>query len=199
MNSSQRMGRDMNAPPIPHASGYPVQNYPGTSDYIERITDTPVHIDGPGGNNGDINESRKGWVSHVTQIEPAELGPDNDQLFQSGHTSITLVNPANEQGIGRAGRFRWAHYPHVQQFNPTITSETYLLDGGPASAIPVLAPFDSERGRVLRQANLWPEGIANYRQQPSAKHVWPSVASLDQAATVSFTENVPQQDVGTGW
>lgn len=120
-------------------------------------------------------------VSHVSQLTPAETGPPNLQHFQSGHTSIVPTNPAAEQGIGRAPGWQWAHYPHVQQFNDTILSESYLQDGQGFHAF-------SER---VQRSPIWPEGYLHYTQFPDQHQLWPEVATVNQPETPAFVENVP--------
>jgi hypothetical protein len=137
-------------------------------------------------NPPDLILAPAAFVLHPSQIPPAERGPYNDQLFQSGETQIVTVNPANEQGVGRAPGFQWAHYPHVQQFNPTIQHEYTLQDGqGFSPANP-----GNDNPRSARQA-IWPEGYLNYMQQPDQHHWWPAVANVNQAETAAFVQTVP--------
>lgn len=134
-------------------------------------------------NPPDLLLAPSAFVGHVTQIGRPGLGPDNEQLFQSGATNAEPINPSDEQGVGRSPGFRMAHYPHVQQFNPTILAETAYHDGE-------LFVYDGPTGRESRSP-IWPEGYLNYAQQPDQHQWWPSVATVNQPETPSFTETVP--------
>lgn len=133
----------------------------------------------PGGSARDPSS----LVAHVTQLGPPELGPPNNQPFQSGHTSIVPTNPASEQGVGRAPGWQWAHYPHVQQFNVEwVNGQTLLLDGQDPQAM--LGPGAYRAGR----SPIWLQALENYRQLPDQKHVWPAYAVVNQPPSQTFTD-----------
>lgn len=153
-------------PPYDIVSGSPVY----TTD-IGILTDTPP----------DPELAPKAWVMPIWQSEPAERGPFNEQLFQSGHTSIVPTNPADEQGMGRAPGWRMAHYPHVQQFDELQAHNFKFQDG---------AGFHGFSERTQRSP-IWPEGYLHYTQQPDQHQWWPHVATVNQIEQPSFTEFVP--------
>lgn len=153
-------------PPYDIVSGTPTD-----TTNIGYLTDTPP----------DPELARKAWVADIWQAEPAERGPFNLQQFQSGHTSIVPTNPADEQGMGRAPGWRWAHLPHVQQFDPIMAYNFTFMDGG---------GFHGFSERVQRSP-IWPEGYLHYTQQPGEHQWWPHVATVNQPEVPAFTEFVP--------
>lgn len=171
MNPWKRKTNEPVAQAGPNPS-YDIANgeYLYTTDLTTLIENPPVMVLNP-----------MAFVIPVDQALPAERGPENVQQFQSGHTNIIPVNPAAEQGQGRAPGWRWAHMPHVQQFNPVIESNTLMQDGG---------GFHGFSERVQRSP-IWPEGYLHYTQQPTL-HQWPvGVATVNQPEIPSFTEWVP--------
>lgn len=145
------------------------ENYYG--DDVEILTTNPP----------DFLLAPASFVSHVDQQGTPGRGPENFQLFQSAETSMVLTNPADEQGFGRAPTFKWAKYPHVQQFNDTRLADCTLQDG---------QGFHGFYEREQRSP-IWPEGYENYRQQPQQHQWWPSVATVNQPETPAFVEQVP--------
>ena len=58
------------------------------------------------------------WLDDQLHGEGVPPGAPNDQPFLSGHTSIVIHNPAEEQGWGQDPAFRWPRYPHMENGNP---------------------------------------------------------------------------------
>jgi hypothetical protein len=81
--------------------------------------------------NGETSNGAYGeeWVN-VQQYGPTGYGPYNDQtLFESGHTQITVSNPSSEQGWGVGPARRWAHYPHEELTNPFRNRMVHMRNG----------------------------------------------------------------------
>jgi len=100
------------APIYPEWQQMPVDD--GTRQNLARINDAATPINEP--MDGAIpliwqNDDQQGGLG----VPPGAL---NQQSFQSGHTSITVLNPSAEQGWGQDPALRWPLYPHQQNNFP---------------------------------------------------------------------------------
>lgn len=68
------------------------------------------------------------WVNPENPGIP-NLGPPNEQDFQSGHTSIVVHNSSAEQGWGMDPALLVARYPKVQNTNPFYATGTHRRNG----------------------------------------------------------------------
>lgn len=80
--------------------------------------------------NGETtNEAiEEAWVN-LGIYGPAGYGAYNEQPFYSGHTQITVSNPAAEQGWGVGPARRWAHFPVADLPNPFRNRMIHLRNG----------------------------------------------------------------------
>src|SRR6516164_8608563 len=86
---------------------------------------------------------------------PQGFGDWNAQPFQSGHTQITLANPAQEQGWGVGPARRWAHYPKTESPNPARNEGQHLRNGE--------LPWVSNESKLYERSQLaWEQQWAPY-------------------------------------
>jgi hypothetical protein len=81
------------------------------------------------------------WVNPTNPGIP-NLGPVNDQPFQSAHTNAVPHNASAEQGWGMDPAILYARYPKVQSTNPYWSMGAFRRMGGLAWWVPGI-PFGS--------------------------------------------------------
>lgn len=108
-------------------------------------------------------------------------GAPNEQAFQSGHTSITVINQSAEQGYGKDPAFTWPRYPHMENHFPGYATGT-LRRNGEWTAAKIFADY---YGRTQQLRDLLVRDALTHRQH--------GVVVAD-APSVSNTYNVPRID-----
>lgn len=90
------------------------------------------------------------WVNPENPGIP-NLGPVNEQDFQSGHTSAVVHNASAEQGWGMDPAILHARYPKVENTNPFYATGTRRRNGELAWFVPGLPFSDVVQQRVQLQ------------------------------------------------
>lgn len=155
---------DAAAPPAPRMAA----DQQRTEDYLHEV------INGETSNEA-IDEL---WVN-VQQYGPTGYGPYNDEsIFQTGHSQITVSNPASEQGWGVGPARRWAHYPHEESVNPFRNRSVHLRNGQ--------LPWVTASSSLYERSQLaWEQQFAPLKRRS------PVAPVVQVPPSVPFTQTVP--------
>lgn len=118
------------------------------------------------------------WVNLDITGKPG-YGAFNEQPFYTGHTQITLSDPASEQGWGVGPARRWAHYPFAELGNKYRNSQNHLRMGQLPWA------YSEQNMLYYRTQLIWEQQWDAYKQR---NPVTPVVAI---PTTVPHVSNVP--------